>query len=122
MKKAIRKNCSLMCDRLSWDDIKAGLTSKDLITQNQKGRIEGEKGDENKINAMLDILLKTDLSKPYNLFLDVLSKSGNAGETCANTIKNEYEDLISWKATQRGPIKHHRRAPSTREPSEPGLI
>ncbi len=90
MKRAIKKNTTLMCNTLMWDDIKDRLFSGDIITDRQKDRIAQEKGDSNRIDAMLDILIRTDMSDTYQPFMDILANCGNAGETCANAIKNNY--------------------------------
>ncbi len=89
MRNAIKRKTSFMCDHLAWDDIKDRLISKEIINNRQKGRIESEKGDANKIMAMLDIFGCTDLTKTYQKFLRALAKSGGSGQLCVTVIEKE---------------------------------
>ncbi len=83
-----------MCDNLDFDDIKDQLLSQEIISHRQKGRIEAEKGNANKISTVIDQVMKTDLTKTFEPFLNVLANSGTSAKYCFTAIEEKYNQII----------------------------
>ena len=100
--RAIRDKWTLLCDTLQFDSIKGLLIEEHVIEPHQKESIDSKTCDYNKIDAVLDILIRNLRNRPdlFSKFLTILTKIGK--HQIRNELEQSYKNLTSRRNLSPG--------------------